>query len=117
MPAKGNRISSSSSGSGIDLTRLTRDTEATRRALYDAVVAVHFKPTPEEVRQAAEDPENHWVPDYGPDEAGLTVEYRYGRWSAVWRSLEVGDDEPEELRWNVLRITLDDTGSLVFLEV
>src|SRR4029077_10464294 len=79
-------------------------TEATRRELYDEVVAVHFNPSPEEVQRAAEDPENHWVPDYGPEAAGLAVFRVFGRFFAVWRSLEVEADQPEELRWTVLRI-------------
>ena len=66
----------------------TPSTEATRRELYDEVVAVHFNPSAEEVRRAAEDPENHWVPDYGPEAAGLTVFKVFGRYFAVWRSLE-----------------------------
>jgi len=82
----------------------TPSTEATRRELYDEVVAVHFNPSAEEVRRAAEDPENHWVPDYGPEAAGLTVFKVFGRYFAVWRSLEVGADQPEALRWTVLRI-------------
>ena len=101
----------------IDLTQVA---ESTRRALYDAVVDVHFSPTPAEVRQAAEDPDNFWVPDYGPDEAGLTVFYACGRWFAVWRSLEEPEDAPEEMRWTVLRIGFDgdaEPGALTFSEV
>ncbi len=101
----------------IDLTQVA---ESTRRALYDAVIDVHFSPTPAEVRQAAEDPDNYWAPDYGPDEAGLTVFYACGRWFAVWRSLEEPEEAPEEMRWTVLRITpnVDDgPGDLTFSEV
>jgi hypothetical protein len=98
-------------------------TEATRRELYDEVVATHFNPSPEEVQRAAEDPENHWVPDYGPEAAGLAVFKVFGRWVAVWRSLEVGEDQPEALRWTVLRIVREPQGPdggpapLQFLEV
>ena len=46
---------------------LSRMIEATRRAVYDAVVAVHFT-----------DPE-HPAP-YTPDDAGLLVFYVFGRW-------------------------------------
>ena len=101
----------------IDLTRIA---ESTRRALYDAVVEVHFSPTSAEVRQAAEDPDNFWVPDYGPDEAGLTVFYACGRWFAVWRCLEELPEAPEEMRWSVLRIGSDPEGGfggLTFSEV
>ena len=101
----------------IDLTQVT---ESTRRALYDAVVAVHFSPTSEEVRRAVADPENFWAPDYGPDKAGLTIYYAFGRWFTVWRTLEEPEDAPEELRWTVLRIGSDPesgAGGLTFSEV
>jgi hypothetical protein len=100
----------------IDLSQVT---ESTRRALYDAVVKVHFSPTPDEVRRAAEEPDNFWVPDYGPDAAGLTILYALGRWIAVWRSLEEPADAPAELRWTVLRVSPDPDGplGLAFLEV
>jgi hypothetical protein len=67
-----------------------------------------------------EDPENHWVPTYGPDEAGLVVYYDRGRWYAAWRSLEEGPNVAPERRWTVLRIvTHPDSpfGGLAFLEV
>ena len=86
---------------------LTQFTEPTRRALYDAVVAVHFSPSEEEVRAAREDPENHWIPAYGPDEAGLAVFHAFGRWFTVWRNREEPEDAPEEQRWSVLRIVPD----------
>ncbi|HVR98240.1 MAG TPA: hypothetical protein VMW27_16605 [Thermoanaerobaculia bacterium] len=101
----------------IDLNQVT---ESTRRALYDAVVEVHFSPTPAEVRRAAEDPDNHWAPDYGPDKAGLSVLWIYGRWIASWRSLEEPEEAPAEVRWTVLRISSDPEhgfGGLSFSEV
>jgi hypothetical protein len=45
----------------IDLTQVT---EATRRRLYDATVAIHFRVPPD-----TED----WMPFYNADQAGLTV--------------------------------------------
>jgi hypothetical protein len=112
MPAETNNTRRPS----IDLAQVT---ESTRRSLYDATVANYFSPTPEEVRQAAEDPEDHWVPDYSPDEAGLTVAWALGRWFAVWRCLEEPEDAPAELQWSVVRIVHDSDGSgdLTFLEV
>ncbi len=100
----------------IDLNQVT---ESTRRALYDAVVGVYFSPTLEEVRQAAEDPEDHWVADYSPDAAGLAVVWALGRWFAVWRCLEEPEDAPPELQWSVVRIVPDGDGrdKLTFLEV
>jgi hypothetical protein len=52
----------------IDLSTYT---EPTRRAVYDAVVAIFFSSTPEEITAAQADPENHTVIiNYSPDEAG-----------------------------------------------
>lgn len=90
----------------LDLTQVT---ESTRRALYDAIVEIHFSPSEEEVQAAREDPENHWIPEYGPDEAGLTVFHVFGRWFTVWREPE---DAPEEQRWTVLRIVTNPDGPL-----
>lgn len=95
-------------------------TEETRRALYDAVVEVHFTPSGEEAHRAAADPENHSVPSYTPEAAKLTVFKVFGRWFCVWRSLEVGEDQPEPLRWTVLRIVPNSDAGPVpfdFLEV
>jgi hypothetical protein len=93
----------------IDLSQVT---ESTRRALYDAVVEVHFSPSEEEVQAAREDPENHWISEYGPDEAGLTVFHAFGRWFTVWRAREEPEDAPEEQRWTVLRIVTNPDGPL-----
>jgi hypothetical protein len=112
MPEQENRTPTPS----IDLGRVT---EETRRALYDAVVAVHFTPTYDELQGAVRDPDNHWVPAYGPDEARLAVFYLYGRWVAVWRALDEPEDAPEEQRWTVLRIgpSGDGSGGVIFFEV
>jgi hypothetical protein len=60
----------------IDLEEVT---EATRRALYDATVAIHFRIPP-----ATEG----WMPFYSPDQARLNVFNFAGRWFASWLSLE-----------------------------
>jgi hypothetical protein len=70
----------------------------------------HFQPGPEEVRRAQEDPENYWLPGYTPDQAGLVVFRIFGRWFAVWESLEKTDG-PEALKWTVLRIVPAAAGS------
>jgi hypothetical protein len=103
---------------GVDLSH---PTEATRRHLYELVVHVYFHPTPEEVEKAAADPGNHWVPDYGPDEARLHVFYAYHRWFAAWEALEEKGATPAWRRWAVVRIVEDpdpssETG-VTFLEV
>jgi len=73
-------------------------TEATRRALYDLVVAVHFTP-PAEISPA------DWYPDYSPDQAGLTVYFSHGRWLASWSRLEeAASDLPAHRRHALVRI-------------
>ncbi len=85
---------------GIDLTHYT---EATRRRLYDLVVAVHFPPPGE-----SHGPYDV-VPDYSPEEAGLAVFWMFNRWLAVWVPLEdLGEPAlPPEGRFTVLRIVAD----------
>ena len=81
--------------SGLDLETYA---EATRRALYDIVVAVHFT-------APAEPSPADWFPDYSPDQAGLTVDFSRGRWLAAWSRLEeAGSDLPEDRRQALLRI-------------
>jgi hypothetical protein len=80
---------------------LTVYTEATRRALYDAVVAVHFRP-PADREPAAEE----WFPSYSPDEAGPVVYYYRLRWFAAWTMLEEMDsDLPPDRKVEMIRIT------------
>jgi hypothetical protein len=83
----------------IDLSTYT---EATRRAVYDAVVAIHFSPTPEDIEAAETDPENHFVITYSPDAAGLKVYHELGRWLVTWTRLEMARDVPEEFRRELL---------------
>jgi len=85
---------------------LSRMIEATRRAVYDAVVAVHFT-----------DPE-HPAP-YTPEDAGLVVFYVFGRWFATWVRLDEPANLPEHQRREVLRIQADPTWphGLAFYEV
>jgi hypothetical protein len=72
--------------------------EATRRALYDIVVAVHFT-APADVAPG------DCYPDYAPDQIGLVVDSSGGRWLAVWSRLEEsGSDLPESRRQAPVRI-------------
>jgi hypothetical protein len=101
----------------LDLEQVT---EGTRRAIYEIVVRIHFTLTPEELQRAQEDPDNHWIPIYTADAAGLTVHRFYGRWIVAWRSLEEKEGEvPASQLWTVLRVTRDDASpyGLAFLEV
>ncbi|HVT59305.1 MAG TPA: hypothetical protein VHR45_12995 [Thermoanaerobaculia bacterium] len=88
----------------IDLSTYT---EATRRQLYDLVVAVHFNVTPDERAAHAADPENHWIPTFTPDQAGLVVARARGRWWASWEILDAPADLPECRRYEVVTITED----------
>jgi hypothetical protein len=83
---------------GLDLEAFT---EATRRALYDIVVAVHFTapiwPGPDD-----------FYPAYSPDQAGLVVWFTHGRWFAGWTMLEEDQsDLPAARRYELLRIQAD----------
>jgi hypothetical protein len=79
---------------------LTRYSEATRRALYDRIVAIQF--TPQE-SAPGKDLEDVWTPTQTPDEAGLTVLYLFGRWFAFWHEVpEPG--LPEARRTEIVRI-------------
>lgn len=84
---------------GVDLAAVT---EATRRALYDAVVAVHFNPSLEEVREARR--QDEWYQRFGPDECRLTVLHLAGRWFACWRIWDAGADAPEDQEWSLVRV-------------
>ena len=103
------------SKSAVDLT----ETEDTRRALYDAAVATHFTPMPEEKDKAVADPESWQPPAYTPEQARLTVHQLYGRWFITWRLLEEKEGEvPPSRLWTVLRVLQDpDRGILEYHEV
>jgi hypothetical protein len=80
---------------GLDLETYS---EATHRALYDIVVAVHFT-------ASAEVAQGDCCPDYTPDHAGLVVDFSRGRWLAGWFRLEETDSElPESRRQALVRI-------------
>jgi hypothetical protein len=84
-----------SDATGLDLETYS---EATRRALYDIVVAVHFT-------APAEVPPGDCYPDYTPDQAGLVIDFSRGRWLAGWRRLEETEsDLPESRRQALVRI-------------
>jgi hypothetical protein len=86
----------------IDLTRYS---EATRRAIYDAVVAIHFSATAEEVREAVRQEE--WIETHTAEQSGVVVNHLYGRWFVVWRMLDEPADAPEKQRWEVVTVHED----------
>ena len=116
MNTRANGTPTSPSEPAIDLTQ---ETEDTRRALYDAAVATHFTPTPEETEKAVADPESWQPPAYTPEQARLTVHQLYGRWFITWRLLEEKEGEVAPSRlWAVLRVVQDPaTGALDYHEV
>ena len=86
----------------IPSSSLRRYTEATRRALYDATVAVHFPPA------GLADAEE-CAPSYSPDDAGLTILYVGDRWLALWEMVEERDNPelPPDRKRELLRIAAD----------
>lgn len=79
---------------------LDRDTEQTRRDLYDLVVEMQFSPI------AGAGPDDYAGPSYTPDEAGLKVFRLFGRWFATWINL---DEQalPEHRHIELLRIEME----------
>jgi hypothetical protein len=94
---------------------LTRYTEATRRDLYDRLVAIQFTaPDPATV----EHPDDVFTP-YDPDAAGLTVFHVLGRWFATWTDLDAARELPEDRRRELVRIIAspDSPDGIVLFEV
>jgi len=91
---------------------LRSDTEATRRAVYDAVVAIQFSPVPDPGH------EDYAGPSYTPDECGLQVFKVLGRWFATWTEMDEAG-LPEDQRQVLLRISTsqDSPSGLLFEEV
>lgn len=70
-------------------------TEELRRLLYAAAVKLAFSGN---ARKEA-------LPDYSPDDGGLTVFHMWGRWFAVWYDSDSESlDLPPYRRWQVVRI-------------
>jgi hypothetical protein len=76
---------------------LSRYTESTRRALYDAVVAHLWTPI---------DPDDY-TPPFSPDAAQLMVVYTHGRWLLSYIDLDEPADAPPERRTVLSRILPD----------
>lgn len=98
----------------IPPSSLLRYTEATRRALYDAAVALHFPP-------ADQAEPGEWSPPYSPDDAGLMVVFQWDRWFATWEMVEERHNPalPPARKRELVRIQADPfspTG-LLFAEV
>jgi hypothetical protein len=86
----------------IDLARFT---EATRRAIWDALAASCFGATAEEARMA--EAAGDWVEVHSAEEAGLSVFSAWGRWLAVWRVLDEPAGAPERFLYDVVSLHED----------
>jgi len=81
---------------------LTTFSEATRRAIYEQVVADNF------TTQFVEG--QWWDPLYEPDQAEMQVLYLYGRRLVTWRKLEESPNAPEQ-EWRELLLVQPDPKS------
>ncbi len=68
--------------------------EALRRQLYDAVVLHLWTPLAP----------GDYVPDFSPDQCGLTVAHSHGRWILLYIDLEEPVDAPPDQRAIMSRI-------------
>jgi hypothetical protein len=78
---------------------LSSATEATRRALYDAVVEIHFNPSPEEIAKAKKN--DDWYQKHTAEECDLALVRVLGRWFAYWRVWEDIDSGSGKARTDV----------------
>ena len=93
-----------------DLDLMKNDHRA-QQLLYASVVREHFS-----VR-LLEDEGDIDVPSHTPEECGLEVFFKYGRWFVTWLKLEEEMSRPEALTRELLRIDRGSDGQLVFTEV
>jgi Helix-hairpin-helix domain len=93
---------------GLDLTR---NDEATGKALYSYVVRQYFS------LLLLDDPGDIHVPSYTPEECQLRVFHEYGRWFATWIKLEEDMSQSESLTRELLVFEIDEDGQLCVREV
>jgi len=86
-----------------------RNSERTRRLLYDLLAASYFRMGP----PRDEEDTREWR--YGPEDVGLEVFYLHGRWFAKWTWPE-GTVAPDS-RGELVRLEVDQEGELVEVEV
>ncbi len=96
------------------LLDLAASEEAMRPVVYALVVMDYFT-----ARRSDEEPGEVWLPAYSPEQAGLLVWKRHGRWYAAWQKLEVPATAREDERWEVLLIEEDPRlrGNLIYREI
>jgi hypothetical protein len=78
---------------------LGRDSERTRQALRKLAIAQYWSRTSET--------DDYEIPDFGPDEAQVTVVFLYGRWFVTFRDLRFPGWAPLEDRQPLLQIEVD----------
>jgi hypothetical protein len=84
---------------------LSRYSEATRRAIWEALAASCFGATAAAAREA--EAADDWVETHSAEEAGLVVFYLLGRWLAWWRVLDETAEAPERFRYDVVSVHED----------
>jgi hypothetical protein len=87
------------------------DDPATAKTLYDFVVWRYFTPHP------TDDPGDIETPSFTPEEGELDVFYRFGRWFVTWIKLDEDMSRSEKGIRELLVITKEKDGSIVFNEV
>lgn len=89
--------------------------EATMKPVVYALVVMDYFTA----RRSDEEPGEVWLPPYTPEQAGLEVWKKHGRWYTAWRKLEVPETATEDERWEVLLIEEDPRlrGNLIYHEI
>jgi hypothetical protein len=87
------------------------DDPSTAQTLYDFVVWRYFTPHP------ADDPCDIVAPDFTPEEGKLDVFYQLGRWFVTWIKLGEDTKRPESAARQLLVITREEDGRIIFNEV
>ena len=88
---------------------LNKNSERTRRLLYDLLAASYFRKGP----PRNEEDMREWR--YGPEDVGLEVFYLHGRWLGKWTWPE-GTADPDSRRELVL-LQVEQDGELVQVDV
>jgi hypothetical protein len=94
----------------VDLD-LDRNNETAKQILYGFVTWEYF------TAHALEDCGDITVPRYTPEESGLRVFFKYGRWFVTWLKLEQDSSQPEGERRELLVFEKDKNGHLFVSEV
>jgi hypothetical protein len=81
---------------------LSTATEATRRAVYDAVVAIYFSPTPEASPPSALT--RRLTPSSPTRRTRLKVYKEHGNWYVTWMRLEFPEEIPGEFRRELFQV-------------